>query len=106
MSFSYLQLLAANGVKVYQYPGEFVHQKLYLIDDWICLGSTNLNHRSFLHDLEIDVVVTHPENKMGLEREFERDESVSNLLGREVWQNLPWYKRILSWFASRFSYWA
>jgi cardiolipin synthase A/B len=106
MSYSYLQLLAANGVKVYEYPGGFVHQKLYLIDDWICLGSTNLNHRSYLHDLEIDVVITHPDNKISLEKEFAKDQSVSNLLGTETWASLPLWKRAVSWFASRFSYWA
>jgi cardiolipin synthase len=106
ISYTYLRLLAAHGVKVFEYKPGFVHQKLYLIDDWICLGSTNLNHRSALHDLELDVVVTHPDNKKQLEQTFLDHESKSIAFPSELWATFPWWKKLLyniSWY---FSYWA
>jgi cardiolipin synthase len=106
ISYSYLRLLAAHGVKVYEYEPGFVHQKLYLIDDWICLGSTNLNHRSFLHDLELDVVITHEENKKCLENMFLDHQSQSIAFPTALWATFPWWKKLLyniSWY---FSYWA
>lgn len=106
ISFSYLRLLAAHGVKIYEYKPGFVHQKLYLIDDWICLGSTNLNHRSFLHDLELDVVITHEENKKRLENVFLEHQNQSIAFPNELWGHFPWWKKLgyrLSWY---FSYWA
>lgn len=106
ISFSYLRLLAAHGVKVYEYTPGFVHQKLYLIDDWICLGSTNLNHRSFLHDLELDVVITHDENKKSLENLFLQHQSESIAFPSQLWKTFPWWKKLaynISWY---FSYWA
>jgi cardiolipin synthase len=33
-----------------------------IIDDWATVGSHNLNHRSFIHDLEIEVALTEPNN--------------------------------------------
>jgi cardiolipin synthase len=106
ISYSYLRLLAAHGVKVYEYEPGFVHEKLYLIDDWICLGSTNLNHRSFLHDLELDVTITHAENKQALEQMFLQHQEKSIAFPNELWATFPWYKKLvynISWY---FSYWA
>jgi cardiolipin synthase len=37
------------------------HAKVMLIDDhWVTLGSFNLNHRSFNHDLEANILVDDP----------------------------------------------
>ena len=44
-----------------------------MIDDWVTLGSSNLNHRSFLHDLEVDVVVQTEEVRSQLLSTFEQD---------------------------------
>jgi len=106
ISFSYMRLLAAHGIKIYEYKPGFLHQKLYLIDDWICLGSTNLNHRSLLHDLELDVVITHEDNKKRLEEIYLAHQSQSVLFTNEQWSSLPLWKKGLynvSWY---FSYWA
>jgi cardiolipin synthase len=52
------------------------------------VGSTNLNHRSLIHDLEVDLVVQNVENLKSLEDHFlemtERLEivSVENMKGR------------------------
>jgi cardiolipin synthase len=106
MSFLYLRMLAVRGVKVFEYQPGFSHQKLYLIDDWICLGSTNLNHRSFLHDLEIDVVITHDDNKILLERLFSKDETQSTPFLMERWDSFPFWRKLLYQMFWYFSYWS
>lgn len=106
LSFSYFRLLSRRGVKIYEYPGEFIHQKLYIIDDWICMGSTNLNHRSFLHDLEIDVVITHENNKAQLEQSFLQDQNNSRLLDQKIWDTYGPLKKTTLWLASWLAYWA
>jgi cardiolipin synthase len=50
-----------------------LHAKILQIDDWSTVGSTNLNHRSLIHDLEVDLVITHPESKASLEEQYLRD---------------------------------
>lgn len=106
ISYPYLRRLAAHGVKVFEYQPRFLHQKLYLIDDWVCLGSTNLNHRSFLHDLEIDVVITHAENIKALEDCFLDDQSHSIGFQALQWRTLPLWKRVFYAFTSYFAYWS
>jgi cardiolipin synthase len=106
MSLPWLQRLARKGVKVYIHEPQFLHQKLFIADDWICIGSTNLNHRSFLHDLEMDVVLTHPENKKRLLELFASDQSKSEPLDVSDWAHLPLWKRLLSSLFALVKYWA
>lgn len=88
--------LVKEGVKIYRYKPAIAHAKSYIVDDWMTVGSTNLNHRSFLHDLEVDVVVQHPANKKLLLEEFEKME-VSSLLVTEEWlKDRPWWEHLLS----------
>lgn len=52
------QELLSSGLRIFTYTPSVLHAKSIIIDNWILLGSSNLNHRSFLHDLETDVVVS------------------------------------------------
>jgi cardiolipin synthase len=55
-------ILLNGGVQLYQYTKSNLHAKTMIIDDWATVGSHNLNHRSFIHDLEIEVSLTEPNN--------------------------------------------
>ncbi|MBI5636695.1 MAG: phosphatidylserine/phosphatidylglycerophosphate/cardiolipin synthase family protein [Nitrospinae bacterium] len=91
----FLGLLNA-GVKIYEYLPSFYHAKVQVIDDWASLGSTNLNYRSLLHDLEADVVVTHPENRRLLEAELLRGFDSSKAVTVESLKETPWFQAIAS----------
>jgi cardiolipin synthase len=51
------QALVKTGIKIFSFAPAVLHAKYMLIDDWGMVGSSNLNQRSFLHDLEADVIV-------------------------------------------------
>ncbi len=70
LQFFYYAYLIKKGVKVFQYAETVLHAKAFIIDDWMTIGTSNLNHRSILHDLEVDVSIQDPENKKILERDF------------------------------------
>lgn len=53
--------LTQKGVRIYEYQPQVLHAKLLIIDNWTTVGSLNWNHRSFLHDLEVEAVFTEPE---------------------------------------------
>ena len=59
------------GVQLYEYQRGFLHAKTLLVDDWTRVGSSNFNTRSFYHDLEVDVVLERPENRIKLAQWFE-----------------------------------
>lgn len=64
LQYFYYPYLIKAGVKVFQYTDSVLHAKNYIIDDWMTVGSTNLNHRSLIHDLEVDLVVQEEKNKL------------------------------------------
>ncbi len=58
LSSTYYADLLKIGVSIYRYQAGILHAKVMLVDDQCLIGSTNLNHRSFHHDLELDVVLS------------------------------------------------
>jgi cardiolipin synthase len=68
-----LDQLLLHGIKVYEYQPRFAHKKVLIVDDIYTIGSTNFNHRSLLHDQEVEVLLTNHENKNQLENSFVND---------------------------------
>lgn len=68
-----LDQLLLHKIKVYEYQPCFAHKKLLIVDDIYTIGSTNFNHRSLLHDQEVEVLITTPENQRQLELSFTND---------------------------------
>lgn len=62
LTASYYHRLLKRGVKLYRYQQGVLHGKMIISDRHCVLGSTNLNHRSYHHDLELDAVLSHGES--------------------------------------------
>lgn len=103
-TYYHYELLDA-GVKIFEFDPSIIHAKNYFIDDWITVGSTNLNYRSFMHDLEVDIRIQHPQNKKLLEKNFQEQESASTPLTFEQLNLRPWWKTIASRLIFLFRYW-
>ncbi len=73
LSSTYYADLLKIGVSIYQYRAGILHAKAMLVDQLCLIGSTNLNHRSFHHDLELDVVLSMPESINRIQSLLERD---------------------------------
>jgi len=106
ISLPLLRSLTKQGVRVYIYEPRFSHQKVFITDNWVCVGSTNLNHRSFLHDLEMDVVITRPQNKQTILDSYLRDQGASQAFDSSSWAHLPLWKRMLSSVFLLLKYWS
>jgi cardiolipin synthase len=70
LQFFYYPYLAVKGVKIFQYVETVLHAKTFLIDDWMTIGTSNLNHRSILHDLEVDLSIQDEKNKIKIVNDF------------------------------------
>ncbi len=105
LQYFYYSYLLKKGVKVYQYSDAILHAKSYIIDDFITIGSTNLNHRSFIHDLEVDLAIQDDKNKKQIEEHFlvstltQKAITLESLTQRTLWD------RILSRIFFIFKYW-
>jgi cardiolipin synthase len=65
--------LLDQGVQIFEYNKTVLHAKTLVIDDWASVGSHNLNHRSFLHDLEVEVSVSESEIVAELRQQWKLD---------------------------------
>lgn len=68
----YADLLNA-GVELYEWHNSVLHSKIVLIDHYCYSGSSNLNSRSYYHDLELDILVCLEKTIMEIENQFEQD---------------------------------
>lgn len=78
-SLFYSELIQA-GVKIYEYNAGVLHAKTLVIDNWATIGSSNMNSRSIIHDLEIDYELQNKESIDLLKHQFLNDLKQSNLI--------------------------
>lgn len=78
--------LLKRGVRIFEYLPTILHAKTLAIDEWCIVGSSNLNHRSLLHDLEADVRLTNPHSLQTMEQNFLKDLAHSEEVRFDVWQ--------------------
>ncbi len=101
----YYALLKA-GARIFEYLPSMLHAKSLILDDWMLIGSSNLNHRSLLHDLEADVNISSPDAKQTLENQFLEDIKESSELSLEGWhQWRPRRQRFLGRLVLYLKYW-
>lgn len=104
LTSTYYADLLKMGVSVYRYDQGILHAKALLVDQQCVLGSTNLNHRSFYHDLELDVVLSQPNSIKSFEQWLLGDMKGAHvvsmkdvsLLSRSFW--LGWLPRLLRYW--------
>ncbi|MBK9321721.1 MAG: phosphatidylserine/phosphatidylglycerophosphate/cardiolipin synthase family protein [Bdellovibrionaceae bacterium] len=97
--------LSLFGVKVFEYQPRIFHAKYMVIDNWSSLGSFNLNHRSLLHDLEVEVVLTDAESLGNLNRQFTNDLSSSKPFDLREYKKSPQWWQWLTKTLFKLRYW-
>ncbi len=101
----YYSLLKA-GVRIFEYLPSMLHAKSLIIDDWMVIGSSNLNHRSLIHDLEADIHIASKEAKRILEQQFLEDLKNSREVSLDSWQTLrPRSQRLMGRLVLYIKYW-
>lgn len=60
LSSTYFADLLRAGIHIHEYRAGMLHTKLLQVDKHLVIGSTNMNYRSLLHDVELDIEVFSP----------------------------------------------
>lgn len=105
LQYFYYGYLLKNNVKIYHYTNTVLHAKNYIIDDWMTIGSSNLNHRSFLHDLEVDLIILSDENKKKVEEHFQSSLVQENKITQDVLDKRHWLDKLVGRILFTFKYW-
>ena len=87
--------LLQNGIKIYEYQPSMMHGKLILIDqDWVSLGSANLDPRSFFHNDELNFSTAQPLVIQQLEQLFLQAFTKSQLIELSTWRSRSFWKKL------------
>lgn len=97
--------LTQAGVKIYEYNAGVLHAKTLIMDNWATIGSSNMNSRSIIHDLEIDYELQNQESIALLKSQFLNDLKQSNLINlKDIHKRNPIIK-LLSHLILYLRYW-
>lgn len=104
LSATYYADLLKAGVQIYSYQRGMLHAKVMLIDNQCLIGSTNLNHRSLYHDLELDVILNTPDSIDQIQQLLRQD--IEDSLPISASQLSPWQSTIwFGWLLRIIRYW-
>jgi cardiolipin synthase len=95
--------LLEAGIEIHEYTAALLHAKTMVIDSlWATVGSTNLDHRSFKINDELNVVAYDRELARQLEKVFEDDLRYSKRITLESWRNRGFRGRLFELLAIPF----
>jgi phosphatidylserine/phosphatidylglycerophosphate/cardiolipin synthase-like enzyme len=89
----YGKMLRSN-VRVYEYQPRMLHAKMIVSDDWVSIGSSNLDRWSFKWNLEANQEVQNAEFAALAAAVFEGDCVQSEELSRRKWPQRAWIGRL------------
>jgi cardiolipin synthase len=96
-----LGVLLQEGVEIYEYSGALLHAKTMVVDrTWATVGSTNLDHRSFALNAELNAVFYDAAVAARFEEIFIADLAGARLLTYEEWRRRPFWQRLLELLAA------
>jgi cardiolipin synthase len=90
-------VLLKAGVEIFEYNSRMMHAKVLVVDGrWALLGSTNIDHRSFGLNDEVNLLVSSESLATQLRSAFEQDLSQSSSLDLAAWHRRSWSERFLA----------
>ena len=97
--------LLKEQVQIFEYLPAMIHAKILIIDGlWSVVGSTNMDHRSFGLNDEVNLAARDPGFTARLERDFARDMAESRAVSYDEWRRRSLVERapeILGWVMQR-----
>lgn len=96
----YLRLLR-HGVRIFEYRPRFLHQKAILCDDWVSIGSANLDRWNLRWNLEANQEVNDPQFAQAVHAMLANDFRDGVECRYETWRLRPWTSRLPEWLWGR-----
>jgi phosphatidylserine/phosphatidylglycerophosphate/cardiolipin synthase-like enzyme len=97
--------LLQNGVRIFEYQPRFLHAKMLLCDDWLSVGSSNIDRWNLRWNLEANQELLGGEVTEQADELFTHDFGVSDEITHGMWQARPWYRRLQEWFWGKVDRW-
>lgn len=88
-----------SGVKIYEYEPRMLHAKMILCDQWVSVGSSNLDRWSFRWNLEANQEIQSASAAAEAAQLFEQDFGDSRAISRRHWPQRARLDRLREWIA-------
>ena len=93
----YYQRLLRHGVRIFEYQPRFLHQKVIVCDDWVSLGSANLDRWNLRWNLEANQEVSDAGFARATCAMLANDFNDAVECRYETWRRRPWRARLPEW---------
>lgn len=103
-AFYIVRFLLQRQVPIFEYQKSILHAKTMIIDNEAFIGSFNLNHRSILHDLEVEVILNDTQSVQSMLQQWKQDVSDSKAVSEKDFAAPSWLTRLLYKIAFRLRY--
>ncbi len=97
--------LLANGVRIFEYQPRFLHSKVFLCDDWVSIGSSNLDRWNLRWNLEANQEIDDTAFASEVRAMFEADFRDSVECRYPQWRRRPWSARAREQLWGRVDLW-
>lgn len=97
MARRYYDRLLRHGVRVYEYQPRFMHMKILLSDQWVSMGSSNIDRWNFRWNLEANQEVRDSGFANRIRRQFESDFDHCHEITLSQWRQRPFWIRLNIW---------
>lgn len=102
---AYVGPMLREGVRIWLYDPGYMHSKTIVCDGrYATVGSTNIDSRSFLLDLEVNAFIDDPVYEASLKEIFLDDAARSSEIDPAAWARRPLPEKAAESFAKLFSY--
>jgi cardiolipin synthase A/B len=86
--------LLRSGVRIFEYQPRFLHAKIQLCDDWVSIGSSNIDRWNLRWNLEANQEVRDRQLAGQVADVFRQDFSQSLEMCFQDWRRRAWYHRL------------
>lgn len=97
--------LLNHGVRIFEYQPRFLHAKMILCDEWLSIGSSNVDRWNLRWNLEANQELLDQQLIAEAALLFERDFGASREIQPKNWHHRPWYRRLQEWFWGNVDRW-
>lgn len=86
-----------HGIRIFEYQPRFLHAKIILADNWVSVGSCNLDRWNHRWNLDANVAIDDNEFSATTLQCFLTDFNESTEVTLASWQQRPWLQRVDEW---------
>ncbi len=94
-----------SGVRIFEYQPRVLHGKMTICDDWVSVGSSNLDRWSFKWNLEANQEIEDTEFAANAAEVFAEDCRLSEELNARHWPRRAWLHRVRERIAGALDRW-